>query len=259
MGVGAAIGGVASLMGSRSASKQAAAAAEQAEEWMRKGWDIGEESVDIADAFRSALEDISREYGQFAQEVWQDWEAMYGPLEDNLVNYYSNLDPDKFSTQWKAEIEQELNKEFNQFKQAAAQTGIMTSGMMLQAQRDQSYKQAMANAQADLAAPEHVAQMQQGFYGTFGAPQKASAQNLLGSSIMSQADLMNMGVGQQLQSRNQLINLAGQNQNAYMQSAAGYGQAAGNMFGTGLNMLNKGLGSMFGGGGGGGGLFGGLF
>ena len=253
MGIGAAVGGIASMMGGSSAASGAREAADKAEEMMEKAWQYGEESIDIADSFRTALEGIAEEYGQFAQQVWQDWEGMYGPLEKNLVNYYNNLDPTKFSTQWKANIEQELNKEFKQFQQAAAQTGLATSGMMLQAQRDQNYKQAMANAQADLMAPEYVAQQQQGFYGTFGAPQKQAAQNQLGQSILTEADLLNMGVGQQMNARNQMMNLAGQQANMYANSAAGYGQAAGNMFGQGLNML-------FGGGSSGtGGLFGGLF
>ena len=245
MGVGAAIGGAVSLMGAKGASKAAGAASGKAEEWMNKAWGIGQEGVNIADQFAETLKLIGEEYGEFAQEVWADWEAMYGPLEQNLVNYYNNLDPNKFSTQWKAQIEQNLNKEMKQFEQAAAQSGIMTSPMMLQAQKDRAFKQAEANAQADIMAPEYVAQQQQGFYGQFGAPQKATAQSLQGQSILNKANLANMGVSQQLNARNNLIGLAQGNQQAYMNSAAGYGQAAGNMFGTGINLLTKGLGSLF--------------
>ena len=246
MGVGAAIGGAVSLMSANSAAKSAGESSDKAEEWMNKAWNIGQEGVNIADQLAQTLKLVGEEYGDFAQEVWADWEAMYGPLEQNLVNYYNNLDPDKFSTQWKAQIEQNLAKEMKQFEEVAAQSGIMTSGMMLQAQKEQGYKQAMANAQADIAAPEYVAQQQQGFYGQFGQPQKNVAQSQLGQSILNKANLANMGVQQQLGARNNLISLAGQNQQSYMNSSAGYGQAAGNMFGTGVNLLTKGLGSLFG-------------
>jgi len=246
MGIGSVIGGAVSLMSSNSASKAASKASAQAEEWMNKAWDIGTESTNLADKFANTLNSISEEYGEHAQQIWQDWEEMYGPLEKNLVNYYNNLDPNKFSTQWKAQIEQSLNKELNQFKQAAAQSGIASSGMMLQAQKDMSYKQAMANAQADIAAPEKVAQMQQGFYGQFGAPQKNMAQNLQGQAIMNKANFGQMGLNNQLSARGSLMGLAGKNQQAYSNSAAGYGQAAGNMFGSGVNMITQGLGSIFG-------------
>lgn len=237
MGMGAAIGGVASIMGGLGAAGAAADAAGMAEEWMDKAWNIGEESVDLADSFREAMGIIAEEYGEYAQNVWQDWETMYGPIEKNLVNYYSNLDPDKYATQWKAAIEQNMNKQFKQFEQAAAQTGLMTTGMSMQAKQDQSYKQAMANAQAEMMAPEKVAQMQGDFYGKFGAPQKATAQNLLGQSILNEANLMNMGLQPQLSTRNQLMNQANQNMQAYMQSSAGYGSASGNLLGQGLNLL----------------------
>ena len=267
MALGSAIGGIGSMMsgfGAMSGAKQAAGLSkemmEKMEQRMEEAWAYGKENIDIADSFRYALEEIAAEYGQYANDVWNQWEQMYGPLEKNLVDYYNNLDPEKYSTQWKAGVEQELNKQFKQFEETAAQSGLYTSGMRQQAQKEMAFKQAQANAMADIQAPDYVAQQKQQFYGNFGAPQKATAQGLLGQSILNEANLLNMGVGQQMNARTGMMNMATNQANQYMdaanmygRSAAGYGQAAGNMFGQGMNML------FGGGGGGGGGFLGGLF
>ena len=245
MGIGAAVGGVASLVASHSASKSAERASRQSEKWLEKGYSEAEEAQSLADAYRNSIKDIQDEYGEFANGIYNEWSSLYGDFEQNLTNYYKNLTPEKYSMQMKADIERELNKQFNHFKQTAAQSGLMTTPMMLQAKKERDFKQAELNAKADIEADDKVRSMQTQYLASFGMPQKYKSEGLLGQSILTQADLENNALSQQLNTRNMMVNLATQNSNAYNASATGYGQAAGQLFGQGVNLLNRGVGQMF--------------
>jgi len=245
MAIGSIVGGVANLVGSYSASKSAKASAEHAEKLMNEQLKYGQEGVDIADDLAQTLKDIGNEYGDNAHKVWGEWESMYGDLETNLTNYYSSLSPTKYATEWKSNIEKELNKQFQHFNQVASQSGIYTTGMKLQAMKERAFKQAEANALADVKAPEMVANQQSQFFGKFGMPQKMYAENLNSSAILEQANLANLGVSQQLASRNNLMTALAGASNAYSQSSAGYGTQAGVLAGRGWSMLSDGLNSLW--------------
>ena len=277
MGIGAAVSVVGGAMKIGAANKQAKAAGQaadlseeqmrQSEEAMLKGEQalddakgVWEEQMGMAKGFQDIMKGLGDEYGEYASQIWQDWENTFGGLEQNLSDYYTNLDPTKFSVQMKAEIGQEMNKATAQFNETAAQSGIYTSGMQLQNQKENQFKQAEAFSQADIQAPEMVNQMQQGFYGQFGAPAKADAQGLQGQAIMNQGNMANMGFNATSQANQGMANMGSQyanmyaghannyqqNADTYAKSAAGYGQAAGTNMGSGMNMLGSGLESLFG-------------
>ena len=206
MGIGAAvsvIGGISSMSASRKQAKAAGQSSALAQEWLEKAWgelEEGEgslqESLDLSYEFKDLMDQISQEYGDYASNMWQDWENTFGSVRNNLVDYYQNLDPMKYSTQWKADIEQNMGKALDQFDQVAAQSGIYTSGMKQQMQKEAAFDKAKQFAQADLAAPDYVAQQQNQFYGAYGEPYRQQAQGVLGQSILNQANMANMGYGQ---------------------------------------------------------------
>jgi len=294
MGIGAAVGaisGVGQIVGGMSASKQAKSAARQSEAMMQQQLAMQQHGIDVAEGyydeafgylsdaqglsgdFNEYLMSLGEDYSQWAQGVYGEWENMFGDMQKNIVDYYSNLDPEKYATEMKADISQSIQKSMQQFDQMAAQTGIMTSGMKLQMQKEAAFNKAQQFAQTDLAAEDYVRQQQAGFYGAFGEPWRQQAQNLQGSSILTQGQLAGTGYGAQTnalgnlsnlyQSRAQgiggmygnLANVYGQQGGQYAQSATGYGSAAGNMLGSGMQTLFGGTTS----GGSLGGVFGGMF
>ncbi|RLC88463.1 MAG: hypothetical protein DRI37_05185 [Chloroflexi bacterium] len=131
-----------------------------------------------------------------AQGFLDDWADTFGGLEDNLSNYYNNLDPDKFATQNKVALQQNLDKSMNQFNESMAASGLQSSGMKQQAAKEAMFAQATGNSNIDINAPEQVAQMQQGFL-NYGAPFKQQAQSMLSnatnldSNIKSQVSMGN--------------------------------------------------------------------
>lgn len=113
-----------------------------------------------------------------AQGMIDDWELTFGGLEDNLSEYYNNLDPDKFAIQSKTILQDNLQKSMTQFNETMAANGLQSAGMKQQAAKEAAFLQATGNAQIDINAPETVAQMQQGFL-NYGSPYKMQAESLL--------------------------------------------------------------------------------
>jgi len=285
MGIGAAIGAIGGAMSVKSGMDQAKAAKKAANkqgqyvqegvEAVEKGYEDAfkymeqsetylDRSLGLANGFASMMNGLAQEYGQFANEMYKDWEDTFGDIRGNLVDYYQNLDPEKYAVQAKADLARQLDKSMQQFDEAAAQSGIMTSGMRLQKEKENAFKQAEAFAQADLMSEDYVRQRQDQFYGRYGEPQRQQAVAMKANAPMMSANLGSMGLnaqqnalGQYGNYYNNLANLStlqGRDlSNTYLgvgsqygKSAANYGKASGNNIGAGLNMLGSSLGSMFG-------------
>ena len=123
-----------------------------------------------------------------AQGFLDDWTDTFGPLEDNLSEYYNNLDPDKFAVQNKVALQQNLDKSMNQFNETMAANGLQSSGMKQQAAKEAMFAQATGNANIDINAPEQVAQMQQGFL-NYGKDFKMQGQSLLSNATNQDSNI----------------------------------------------------------------------
>jgi len=268
MGIGAAVGavsGISSIASSRKQAKAAGRAADMSEEAMRESVAaldeskvIWERQLERAQGFEELMKGLGDEYGEYASQMWLDWESTFGGIRDNLTDYYENLDPDKYSVKMKAEMGQELDKSMRQFDETAAASGIYTSGMKLQDQKETSFQKAQAFAQADIMAPDKVNQMKQGFYGQFGEPARQAAEQAKGNAIGMKGNYANAGynavagASQGLAGMGaQYSNLFNGQANTYANSAAGYGKAAGESMGSGVNSLMGGITGLFGNSGGG--------
>ena len=115
-----------------------------------------------------------RQY-EFAREQYDDWKSIYGPIEQNLAEFYQNLTPQYFAAQGLQAYEQEFQKnlqETNEFFEVAdIETGVqadLRTKMGLQATRDK------AAIKAD--APFKVADEKNKFL-SVGLGNKASAIN----------------------------------------------------------------------------------
>ena len=255
MGLGSAIGAVGSIIGGNSARKEAKAARQASErqaalaaQYRQESIDTLTENKDITNIMQEYMNSMGAQGVEQAQQLLDSWEGTFGGIQDNLSDYFNNLDPAKYATEAKNKFSQNLQKQMTQFNETMAASGLQSAGMRQQAAKEAAFKTAETNAQIDMKAPEQVAQMQQGFL-QFGEPQRQEAQSQFNSAFNNQTTLGIKGHEAQMNvNRNiaeaQLGQASASDKNAatYGASAAGYSQASGNLFGsaikTGIDGLN---------------------
>lgn len=247
MAIGSAIASVAGgIMNYKSAkSAQKASDAQTAFAMQSREQAVGaiEGNQANVDALQQFLTSMGTQGVEYAQGLLDSWEGSFGGIQDNLSNYYNNLDPEKFATQNKVQFKQALDKQMKQYNETMAASGLQSAGMKAQAYKEAAFKTAEANAQFDISAPEQVAQMQQGFL-SYGDAQRSGAQNAMSTAMANQAQMGQAGYEAQTNQASSLANAyLGQASAAdkyaqnYGASAAGYNKAAGNMIGAGFNAL----------------------
>ncbi len=245
---------------------------EEAFKYLEQGQAMAGESLDtlkhnqaMADNFANLMSSLGDQGIEYAQGLMDRWEDSFGGIQDNLTDYYNNLDPDKYATQNKAEFKSQMDKQMSQFNETMAASGLQSAGMKQQAAKEAAFKTAETNSQIDLAAEDQVADMKAGFL-QFGEGQRQAGDSAMENALGNEAVYAGMGQNAQdaagrnvAQGQDNLANweaklaqgqenignswgnvgnayqgLATQaNQNAqnYGTSAAGYSNAAGNYFG----------------------------
>jgi len=113
-----------------------------------------------------------------AQRLLDEWETTYGGLEDNLSDYYNNLDPDKYATQYKSNLNENIDKQVGQMNDEMASSGLMSAGMKAQGAKEAAFAKATGGAQADLMAEDKVMGMKTDFLNR-GENRKAMYDNAL--------------------------------------------------------------------------------
>jgi len=112
----------------------------------------------------------------YAQGLMDDWESTFGGIEQNLSDYYANLDPEKYAQSYKSDLNANIDKQLGQMNEQMAASGLQTAGMKQQTAKEAAFAKATGGAQADIAAEDTVKGMQQGFVNT-GANRYANAAN----------------------------------------------------------------------------------
>ena len=204
--VGAAIAGtVGSLAMGASASRKAGKASAQASRYAQESYDYRMEGMNnyLLGAQGMAGTAASMSYGsgsahgytatggdtggiEFAQGMLDEWEGTFGGIEDNMKEYYENLDPTKYATQSKSQYMAEMNKQMKQFNDTMAASGLQSAGMKQQAAKEQAFQLAQGNAQIDIGAEEYVADKKQGWL-NYGSGFKQQATGLLGQAYATDA------------------------------------------------------------------------
>ena len=141
----------------------------------------------------------------FEQRRYDDWNAVYGPLQDNLSQYYQNVTPDYYASVGLETFQEQYQTGLQRLEENLVQRGIdPTSGIA-----------ASLEAQAELGAAETKASIRR------EAPRKA---------MEDQSRFLQIGLGQNPASSvgsalSQQTQLANQ-QSAYANQAAGDAWAA---------------------------------
>lgn len=171
---------------------------------------------------------LSREQMQADAYRYQEFKNLYGDIEKNLSNYYTNLSPDVYSTQMNDAITKQFNVASEQLRQNMALRGIEGSGVEASNMANLYSNKALAEADAVANAPQWVAQQQQSFYTGQAAPQ----QNTL---IGAMQNSTNAAIGQYGNVGSQMNMMSG----TQMNLASQYGQGAASAIGGGMYTLGR--------------------
>ena len=88
----------------------------------------------------------------FERERYDDWTAVYGPLQENLAEYYSNVTPDYYATIGLETFEQQYQAGLQRLDESFAQRGIDPSSgiaMSLEQQAELNAAEARAGIRRD--------------------------------------------------------------------------------------------------------------
>lgn len=237
-------GSVASGLSSRKASKDAQKAADReaamSAEQMRKAIGAIEGNQANINAFKEFLKQRGEDGTQFAQGLMDEWEGTFGAVEENLSNYYNNLDPTKYATESKANFKAQMDKQMSQFNETMASQGLQSAGMKQQAAKEAAFKTAEANSQIDLAAEDKVMGMKADFWNA-GENRRARNDGLMVDMFNQNTSLGGKAFDLQTGQSDKLANIYSNGAlfsqgraDKFGQSAAGHSQSANSAFGSAL-------------------------
>ena len=101
----------------------------------------------------------------FARENQARWDEVFGPIQDNLAQYYNNLDPTSVAATNVVGIQQAYQESQKQIDVQLAQRGMSDSGLSADLMSKNLYSNEQSKAQARADAPQQVAAQQSSFLG----------------------------------------------------------------------------------------------
>lgn len=99
----------------------------------------------------------------FQKERYQDWQDVFGPIQKNLGDYYSNLSPDYFEAVGIQNFEEERALAETQMNENLAQRGITDSGLAAEFEQDSALNAATSRARIRTEAPLMAAKEKMNF------------------------------------------------------------------------------------------------
>lgn len=149
-----------------------------------------------------------------------DLEEIFGPIRENLSNYYSNVSPQMYEMRGKDAIENEFKKAQASLDATFSQNGMFNSGQMINAKTALEAARAEANAKNTTNAGQQYA-AEQASWLTIGLNEQSS---MRGQAVQQQG-LISNAYGQQAANigsqGNTMANLYNQQSQAWSQTATG--------------------------------------
>lgn len=204
----AAIGAGTSYMSSKSASKSA------------------DKAYASADATSQLQYEASMEQLDFQKKQYEDWENIFGPIQDNLSSYYKHMRPDSIASLGIQNIEQSYTQSRQNLDTQLAKRGITNSGATAAGLTSLENTRMLGKAEVRTNAPQQVAQQQLGFLsaglglqpglqqGISGA--MTNQMNVLGQQATNQQGMATQYSNQVAQAYSGIGSSIGQGINSYM-------------------------------------------
>lgn len=141
----------------------------------------------------------------FNQQRYDDWKEVYGPIQDNLANYYSSITPDMYEVQGLEAFNKEFEIQQQRLDETLAQRGIADSGIAAQLDLQQELGAAESRAKIRMSSPALAAEEQSRFL-QIGLGQNPA--NSVAATLGNQAVLKAQNANQQQQVAGQAIGTA---------------------------------------------------
>lgn len=194
--------------GAHKAGKAADAAAEASERSSNEQTQLGYEQLD------------------FQKSQYEDWEAIYGPIQDNLSEYHQNLTPDSYAAQGLQGLQESYSQAKQSLEQSLAKRGISDSGVAAAAQAQLEGTRMLGGADIRAQSENQVIQQQSNFLG-LGLGTQGTVQSGVANSL---GNLSNIAGNQ--------ASAALQQQTAYDNQASQSASGIGNALGSGVAAYN---------------------
>jgi len=152
-----------------------------------------EDAADASAAATKASVAMTKEQLEFEKEKYADWEAIYGPLQEDLGTYFKNLTGEDFSAKQIQEIQSASQAAQRQIDTQLAQRGISGSGLEASLTSQNIFGTEMQKAGVRAGADQAVAEQQMGFLG-LGLNQGTEMLSNIGQTSASGASSL-MGFG----------------------------------------------------------------
>lgn len=116
-----------------------------------------------ADKASKRAADASDAQLAFEYEKYDDWMATYGPIQDNLANYYQNLTPEYYAAVGLEAFEQQQSASMRRVEENLAQRGLADSALSASIEAQSELDAAETRASIRRDAPAAVRQEQANF------------------------------------------------------------------------------------------------
>lgn len=144
-----------------------------------------------AEQAQQSADNLSEKELEFAQKQYDDWKNLYGPLEQNLTDYYNKLSPSYIEARNLENYEKEKNVALKNIRENLAQRGISTSGISGYVETSTELAGAEARAQIRADAPMQAAKEKASFL-SIGLGQKPSGrERVMGKQTQAALNLAN--------------------------------------------------------------------
>lgn len=124
-----------------------------------------EQARNDASAASAASTAMTKEQLEFQKEQYEEWKAIYGPLQEDLGTYFKNLTGDSMAASQIEAIQAEYQKSQQQIDQQLAQRGIRGSGLEASLTSQNIFQTGIAKATARSQSDQMAAQQKMGFLG----------------------------------------------------------------------------------------------
>ena len=154
-------------------------------------------SKEAAEAQRYAVDEsagISRAQLEFQMQQYDDWQSIFGDIQQNLSKYYNTMTPETQAAVGLQSIQQEYQKSRDNLQRQLAQRGISNSGVMAEGLTQLDMSRALSSANTRAQAPQQVAQQQASFLG-LGLGQQGALQAGISSAYGQQVQLFSNQAG----------------------------------------------------------------
>lgn len=100
---------------------------------------------------------------EFEKAQYDDWQSVFGPVQDNLSKYYQSITPDYYEAAGLEAFQKERDAQLQQLQENLAQRGLATSGVAAALERSNAIDTAQTRANIRREAPAKAAEEQSRF------------------------------------------------------------------------------------------------